>query len=89
MGRDASLNDFLGDDEDEDDGGEAPADADATADPVPEDEPEAPLAPDSVASATTTYDWSPERTACAACGATVAERWVGDAGLVCPDCKEW
>jgi hypothetical protein len=27
--------------------------------------------------------------ACAACGETVRRRWQGEAGLVCPDCKEW
>ena len=26
---------------------------------------------------------------CVACGASVGERWRGEAGLVCPACKEW
>jgi hypothetical protein len=26
---------------------------------------------------------------CAACGGAVRERWRGEAGLVCPACKEW
>ncbi len=26
---------------------------------------------------------------CAACGESVGERWRGEAGLVCPACKEW
>lgn len=26
---------------------------------------------------------------CAACGEAVGERWRGEAGLVCPACKEW
>jgi len=40
-------------------------------------------------SATPTHDWSPGGAACADCGAEVEERWGGEAGLVCRDCKEW
>lgn len=41
---------------------------------------------DSIAS---TYAWSPEGAECAACGATVEERWRDGDDLVCPDCKAW
>jgi rubrerythrin len=39
--------------------------------------------------ATVTMAWSPAGADCAACGATVERRWQDEAGLVCPDCKEW
>lgn len=49
----------------------------------------APLPPDAVGPATSTYDWSPDGDDCAACSATVERRWRDDPGLVCADCKEW
>lgn len=36
-----------------------------------------------------TFDWSPEGAACAACGSVVERRWRDDSGMVCADCKEW
>ena len=39
--------------------------------------------------ATTTYAWSADGAACAACGAVVERRWQQDGTLVCPACKEW
>jgi hypothetical protein len=39
--------------------------------------------------ATPTVRWSPERTACEACGARVRRRWQSESGLVCADCTEW
>jgi hypothetical protein len=36
-----------------------------------------------------TYVWDPDGGTCAACGATVAERWRQDDDLVCEGCKEW
>lgn len=43
--------------------------------------------PESVEPATTTYAAGAGE--CAACGEAVRERWRGEAGLVCPACKEW
>lgn len=39
--------------------------------------------------AVSTYDFAPEGAPCAACGVSVERRWRAEAGLVCPDCKEW
>ena len=39
--------------------------------------------------ARSTYAWSPEGAACAACGERVEERWESADGLVCIGCKEW
>ena len=36
-----------------------------------------------------TYKWTPESTACGACGASVEERWRGGEAFVCADCKKW
>lgn len=47
------------------------------------------LDPDAVDPAEATYDWSPDGAACDACEETVERRWLGDAGYVCADCKEW
>ena len=44
---------------------------------------------DSADWATTTYAWSEEGAACAACGEVVPRRWQQDGTLVCPACKEW
>lgn len=43
----------------------------------------------SVEPAVSTYDFSPEGAPCAGCGESVEKRWRSEAGLVCPDCKEW
>ncbi|MFB6205297.1 MAG: hypothetical protein ABEJ05_02050 [Haloglomus sp.] len=77
MARDASLDEFL----DDADGGDDGADDENAADSE--------FAPADAEPARSTYDWSPEGPACAACGATVEERWRDEAGLVCADCKEW
>jgi hypothetical protein len=74
------------------DAGEGPTDGgapDATGNPDTVADGEPPLAPDAVDPATTTHAHSPDGAACAACGATVTERWQDAAGMVCPDCKEW
>jgi hypothetical protein len=39
--------------------------------------------------ARSTFAWSADGVACAACGERVEERWESDAGLVCTECKEW
>ena len=39
--------------------------------------------------ARSTYAWSPDGAACAACGERVEERWESESGLVCVECKEW
>ena len=76
MGEDASLDDFLdSDDESPGDGPDTAADGDAS--------------PDEPTPATTTYAWSDEGTACAACGETVERRWHQGGALVCVDCKVW
>jgi hypothetical protein len=46
-----------------------------------------PVAPGGVEPAAVTYAVGTGE--CAACGERVRERWRGDAGLVCPACKEW
>lgn len=46
-------------------------------------------APDDVEPARSTYAWSPGGAECAACGATVTERWRDDGRQVCADCKDW
>lgn len=63
---------------------EAPADAADGAPPT-----EAVGSIDDVPPATPTYDWTHDGAACANCDETVEERWHGEAGLVCGDCKEW
>lgn len=74
MGRDASLDDFLGDD--------APDEPESTDDP---DE-----ARDRTADAgLSTFDWSPGGAPCAACGDRVERRWRDDGRLVCEECKAW
>lgn len=45
--------------------------------------------PDSVDPAVSTYAWSDDESACAACGESVRVRWQDEAGLVCAACKEW
>lgn len=39
--------------------------------------------------AESTYAWSPDGDACAACGAVVERRWRDSDGLVCETCKTW
>lgn len=39
--------------------------------------------------AVSTAAWDPSGGTCVACETTVQRRWRGEAGLVCPDCKEW
>jgi len=43
--------------------------------------------PGEVEPASTTF--AAGRAECAGCGETIGERWRGEAGLVCPACKEW
>ena len=45
--------------------------------------------PEGVEPADSTYGWSSEPVACAACGDAVRRRWRDEPGLVCRDCKEW
>ena len=91
-----SLDDFL-DTEGSESGETAPSDPDtageAPADPA---QPEAAsdtaaetarTDPAAVKSAETTYAAGTGE--CAACGESIRERWRGEAGLVCPACKEW
>lgn len=86
MSDDASLTDFVGDD-DSDDGAAASA-ADETVDEAVDADDER-VPPTAVEPAEPTADWSPDGAECSACGAVVAHRWESEAGLVCPDCKEW
>lgn len=46
-----------------------------------------PVDPGTVEPAASTYAATPG--ACAACGGRAETRWESEAGLVCPDCKEW
>lgn len=39
--------------------------------------------------ARSTYAWSPDGAACAACGEQAEERWESESGPVCVACKEW
>ena len=45
--------------------------------------------PGSVEPATVTYQWQPEGSVCAQCGATTEKQWLDDGRFVCPDCKHW
>lgn len=88
MGRDASLDEFLGSDED----GEADTGAvDAEPDGVTADDGEADgtEADGAVEPAVPTLDWTPGGAPCAACGATVERRWRDDGRMVCGECKGW
>lgn len=73
MGRDASLDDFLGDD--------APDEPESTDDPEARDRP--------TDAGLSTFDWSPDGAPCAACGDRVERRWRDDGRLVCEGCKAW
>jgi hypothetical protein len=53
------------------------------------DEESARVDPSTVEPAESTYAWSRDGGACAACGESVDRRWHADSGLVCVDCKEW
>jgi hypothetical protein len=44
---------------------------------------------DGVPPAESTFAWSSEPVACAACGEAVQRRWRGDGELVCRACKSW
>jgi len=66
---------------------ESESEAEAAAPDGPDDPDDAD--PDGVRPATPTYDWTPGGAACADCGDEVEERWSGEAGRVCGDCKEW
>jgi hypothetical protein len=78
-GNDASLDDFLGDDDA--DGVTGAGDAAASDGPA--------VGPEEVEPAVSTYAWSGEPEVCADCGAAVRRRWRDEAGLVCRDCKAW
>jgi hypothetical protein len=55
----------------------------------PGSEPEGPPSVADVEPARSTFAWSADGAACAACGERVEERWESEAGLVCIECKEW
>jgi hypothetical protein len=81
MTRDASLDEFLDESDDERDDEEPDAgEPDAT---------DGPPTPADVEPARSTYTWSPGGAECAACGATVTERWRDNGQQVCADCKDW
>jgi len=89
MADDASLDEFIdaGESEDEErESEEVEGASEAGEDADVSDEAPAPEAADAGLS---TYDWSPEGAACAACGTVVERRWRDDPGLVCESCKEW
>ena len=67
-----------------------PADAEGATDgDDPASEPEGPPPAAEVEPARSTFARSPDGATCAACDEQVEERWASDAGLVCPECKEW
>ncbi|MFB6297365.1 MAG: hypothetical protein ABEH56_02465 [Salinirussus sp.] len=68
-----SLEDFLGADAGDEDADDSDTAANA----------------DDSDTAATTFAWSPDGGRCAACGEHVERRWRGEAGLICPGCKEW
>lgn len=87
-----SLDDFLGGEASEPDSAEH-AEADGT-EPAGEGEANGETSgdatrvdPEAAEPAATTYAAGPGE--CAACGEAARERWRGEAGLVCPACKEW
>ncbi|WP_136716717.1 DUF7573 domain-containing protein [Halorientalis salina] len=98
---DASLDDFLDDGDaseeaERSDDTETPAEAEpdtttseADSEGDRDDEDAGAVDPGVVKPATSTYAWSGEAVACAACGEPVERRWRDDAGLVCRACKEW
>lgn len=88
--RDATLDAFITPDTEADE----PADADAELceeeglDPGAESGGEDVMEPVTEL-AETTFAWSPDGVACAACGAETQRRWRTDAGFVCHDCVDW
>lgn len=81
--RDRDASDAVDDDTPTDDSG------DRSADDTDPESGDARVPPETVEPATVTAAWSPDGVACDDCGSVVAYRWTGEAGLVCPDCKEW
>ncbi|WP_324756376.1 DUF7573 domain-containing protein [Haloarcula sp. GH36] len=86
MAEDVSLDEFLHDDE----SAESPAEDATGSDPTSDDGTATDRGEsDAIEPATTTYAWSDDGAACAACGTVVERRWQQDGSLVCPACKEW
>lgn len=79
MGRDASLDDFLGD-------GESSA---APETQEEDDEPGVERDATTADGELSTFDWSPDGAPCTACGDRVERRWRDDGRLVCGGCKTW
>lgn len=79
MGRDASLDDFRGNDE----SSAAPETAGEA------DESGAERNATTGDGGLSTFDWSPDGAPCAACGDRVERRWRDDGRLVCEQCKTW
>ncbi|WP_255197934.1 DUF7573 domain-containing protein [Halorarius litoreus] len=96
MSRDRSLDEFARSaPSDSADGDGASGDEAAEAEADSEDVDAADSSPageepvDDVSPAVSTYAFAPDGAACDSCGAVVQKRWRDDAGLVCPDCKQW
>ncbi len=68
-------------------GADADVDAESGADAESSADGDVRVEPAGVEPAATTY--AAGEGECAACGGAVRERWRGEAGLVCPACKEW
>ncbi|WP_159902454.1 DUF7573 domain-containing protein [Salinirussus salinus] len=68
-------------------GADAEVDAESGADAESSADGDVRVEPAGVEPAATTY--AAGEGECAACGGAVRERWRGEAGLVCPACKEW
>ena len=76
-----------------DEGADPDAGTDAERDPDPGAdggaEPGGEPPAETVEPARSTFAWSPDGTRCAECGEPVEERWAGESGLVCGECKSW
>ena len=68
---------------------DADTDTDEAGESEEEGDEERPPSATEVESARSTYAWSSDGAACAACGERVEERWESEAGLVWVSCKEW
>lgn len=101
MGKDRSLDEFLGGDSTADESAddltaaESPEEADDASPEAGEDEQDGVLedvdtdSEPAVEPAQATYDWSPDGNPCASCDALVNRRWFDGGAFVCHECKDW
>lgn len=102
VSRDSSLTDFASPDGSDDASGEtvdeptfdasddsAAAGSNDAADPGTSNDDDAAGGGEGPTPARSTYEWTPDGAACAACGERTTRRWRLDDEPVCPDCKTW